>query len=430
MTSVIILAAGAGTRMKSDLPKVLHKIAGKPMIYFIIKEAKKISDDVHIVLYHQKDKISSYINEVFDNVHIHIQNHTQYPGTAGAVMNIEFKYPKTFVLNGDMPLINSTKLQDFLNKDSDIVLSSIKMNNPDGYGRIVIDTNDKVIKIVEQKDADEEIKEIKEVNAGVYLFDTNLLYEFLSKINSNNSQNEYYLTDIIELCINANKNVSRVVVDSKVFMGVNNKYELSIADSIKQENIKKKFMLDGVIFENKDSVYCEDGVVIEGECIIESGVIIRGDSVIKNSHIKGHSIIEDGIILDSSIGPFARIRPNSNIKDTHIGNFVEVKKSNLNNIKAGHLSYIGDCQIDEGTNIGAGFVSCNYDGVNKHKTIIGKNVFVGSGVKVVAPSTIEDDVIIGAGTTIRENLKQGVLAVSKPVVKIIPEYFYKFFKKK
>jgi len=429
MNSIIILAAGAGTRMKSKLPKVLHKLSGKPIIYFIIKEAQQISDDVHIVLYHQKEKISQYIQQNFENIHIHIQDHDKYPGTGGAIMGIDLKYDKSFVVNGDMPLITAQKLKDFLDFDSDIVISSMNMQNPSGYGRIISDDNNTVKKIVEQKDASESEKKVKKVNAGLYLFKTKILNEFIKKINNHNEQKEYYLTDIIELCIDAKKNVVCVDVDKQYCQGVNNKYELSLADNTMQYRIKKNLMINGAIFESPDSVYCEYDVEMIGENIIDSGVVLRGKSIIQDSHIKANCVIEDAVIANSSIGPMARIRPQSNIKNTHIGNFVEVKKSNLDGVKAGHLSYIGDALIKEGSNIGAGFISCNYDGKNKHKTIIGKNVFVGSGTKLVAPITIEDDVIIGAGSTIRKNIQKGNLVLTKGSLIQKRNYFYDFFKK-
>jgi len=189
-------------------------------------------------------------------------------------------------------------------------------------------------------------------------------------------------------------------------------------------------MSQGVIMRMPETIYIENSVIIEGESILENGVTLLGDTKIISSHIKTNSIVENSTIEDSSIGPIARIRPNSILKDTHIGNFVEVKKSNLTGVKAGHLAYLGDSQIDEGTNIGAGTITCNYDGINKHKTIIGKNVFIGSDTQLIAPVTLEDNCMIGAGSTITKDIKSGELVITRVKPKTIKDYFYKFFGKK
>jgi len=213
-------------------------------------------------------------------------------------------------------------------------------------------------------------------------------------------------------------------------MGVNSKHHLSIAENLMQERIKKEFMEKGVLMRLPQTIYIESDVEIEGECILENGVSLLKGAKISHSHIKTNSIIEKSIIKNSSIGPMARIRPDSVIENSHIGNFVEVKKSTLNGVKAGHLSYLGDALIDEGTNIGCGTITCNYDGKGKYRTIIGKNVFVGSDTQLVAPVTIEDDVIIASGTTVTKNIPKGSLAINREPLKIIPNFFYKFFGKK
>ena len=197
-----------------------------------------------------------------------------------------------------------------------------------------------------------------------------------------------------------------------------------------QNRIKEELMLQGVIMRFPDSIYIDCRASFEGECILENGVTILGKSKLINAHIKTNSVIEESIIEDSDVGPMGRIRPLSHIKGTHIGNFVEVKKSTLNGVKAGHLSYLGDATIDEGSNIGAGTITCNYDGKAKYQTIIGKNVFVGSDTQLVAPVTIEDDVIIGAGTTVTKDVSKGSLAISRTPLKIVAKFYYHFFGKK
>lgn len=426
--SIIILAAGQGTRMKSTLPKVLHKISGKPMLYYSIKEALKLSDDVTVVLYHQFEKVKAEMEKYFTNINFVIQDHENYPGTGGAVMGIVPKYEKVLVLNGDMPLIQASELEKF-DIDATIVMSVLQLQSADGYGRVIIE-NGNVKKIVEQKDATEEELKITTANAGIYQFCSKFLLENLPKLNNDNAQKEYYITDLVEMAINEGRVLKPLVVNEENFKGVNSKVELSDAEVIHQNRLKKELLKAGVIMRLPDTIYIEEGVEIEGESIIENGVSILGNSKIINSHIKTNSVIESSIVKDSDVGPMARIRPDSKIVSTHIGNFVETKKAILNGVKAGHLSYLGDCEIDEGTNIGCGTITCNYDGVNKHKTIIGKNVFVGSDTQFVAPVVIEDDVLIGAGATVTSDIKKGELYITRAKAKTIDGYFYRHFESK
>lgn len=426
--SIIILAAGAGTRMKSDTPKVLHKISGKPMLYYSIKEALKLSDDITVVLYHQFEKVKAEIEKYFSNINFVIQDHKNYPGTGGAVMGIVPKYEKVLVLNGDMPLIQASELEKF-DINATIVMSVLELESADGYGRVIIE-NGNVKKIVEQKDASEDELKITTANAGIYQFETKFLLENLPKLDNNNAQKEYYITDLVEMAISQGKVLKPLVVNEENFKGVNSKVELADAEVIHQNRIKKEFMKAGVIMRLPDTIYIEEGVGIEGESIIENGVSLLGNSKIINSHIKTNSVVEDSIVKDSDVGPMGRVRPGSELTNTHIGNFVETKKAKLTGVKAGHLSYLGDCSIDEGTNIGCGTITCNYDGVNKHQTIIGKNVFVGSDTQFVAPVNIEDDVLIGAGSTVTGNVKKGELYLTRAKAKTIDGFFYKHFSSK
>ena len=426
--SIIILAAGAGTRMKSDTPKVLHKISGKPMLYYSIKEALKLSDDITVVLFHQASRVQAEMEKYFSNINFVIQDHANYPGTGGAVMGIKPKYEEVLVLNGDMPLIQAEELKKF-DLDATIVMSVLELESADGYGRVIIE-NGNVKKIVEQKDATEAELAITTANAGIYQFETKFLLENLPKLNNSNAQKEYYITDLIEMAIEQGKVLKPLVVNEENFKGVNSKVELADAEVIHQNRIKKEFLKAGVIMRLPDTIYIEEGVQIEGESIIENGVSLIGNSKIVNSHIKTNSVVEDSIVVDSDVGPMGRIRPGSQLNKTHIGNFVETKKAILNGVKAGHLSYLGDCSIDEGTNIGCGTITCNYDGVNKHQTIIGKNVFVGSDTQFVAPVNIEDDVLIGAGSTVTGDVKKGELYLTRAKAKTIGGYFYKHFSSK
>ncbi len=429
--SIIILAAGAGTRMKSTTPKVLHKISGKPMLYYSIKESLEISDDIVVVLYHQYERvletISSYFQEEIKEKKIKFvkQDHENYPGTGGAVMNITPAHDKVLVLNGDMPLIQADELKKF-DVDATIVMSVLNLDSADGYGRVVIE-NEKVVKIVEQKDASEDELKINIANAGIYQFDTKFLLEKLPTLSNDNAQKEYYITDLVEMAINENKTLIPLEVNEENFKGVNSKVELADAEVIHQNRIKKEFLKQGVIMRLPDTIYIEEGVQIEGESILENGVTLLGNTKIINSHIKTNTVVEDAILVDSDAGPMARVRPGSELNKTHLGNFVETKKAKLNGVKAGHLTYLGDCEIDEGTNIGCGTITCNYDGVNKYKTIIGKNVFVGSDTQLVAPVTVSDDVMIAAGSTVTSDISSGELYLTRAKKKSISGYFYKHF---
>jgi bifunctional UDP-N-acetylglucosamine pyrophosphorylase/glucosamine-1-phosphate N-acetyltransferase len=306
-------------------------------------------------------------------------------------------------------------------------MSVIKMDDSSGYGRVVID-GDEVVKIVEEKDATDKEKEIKTVNAGIYLFANNMLGKYLPKLSNDNAQEEYYITDVVEFAKNDGFKISPLYVKEENFKGVNSKYDLAEAEMIMQKRIKKKFMDAGVIMRLPETIYIDSDVEIEGESFIENGVTLLKGAKIINSHIKANSIVEDSKIINSSVGPLARVRPGSELSDTNIGNFVEVKKSTLKGVKAGHLSYLGDSFIDEGTNIGAGTITCNYDGKKKYKTVIGKNVFVGSDTQIVAPVTIEDNVLVAAGTTVNGDVKEGSLAISRTSMKTVEGFFHKFFK--
>jgi bifunctional UDP-N-acetylglucosamine pyrophosphorylase/glucosamine-1-phosphate N-acetyltransferase len=315
-----------------------------------------------------------------------------------------------------MPLLDLPAMQSFLDLDGDIVMSIIKLDDPNGYGRVIIG-NDGVERIVEQKDANLEELKTQTVNAGVYLFSKEVLETYVPKLSNDNAQAEYYLTDVIAMAKADNKSIAPLMVEEEQFMGVNSKLDLSKAEVVMQRRIKEQWMAAGVTFV--------------GECELENGVHIKGDTLIENAHIKAHSVIESSVIKNSDVGPMGRVRPASLLEDTHIGNFVEVKKSTLTGVKAGHLAYIGDAQIHEGSNIGAGVITCNYDGKNKYKTIIGKNVFVGSDSQIVAPVVIEDDVMIAAGTTVTASkVESGNLVLSRAPQKMIKGFFYKFFGKK
>ena len=424
--SVVILAAGQGTRMKSATPKVLHKICGEYMLYYAVKTALEISDDVQVVLYHEADLVKKSLQDVFgDACSFVIQDHTNYPGTGGAVMAAVPKHGRVIVTNGDMPLITKNSLEKFLDKKEPLVMSAINLANPSGYGRVV--TNGSLVtKIVEEKDATDEQKLITLVNAGVYIFDTEFLNQNLLKLTNTNAQKEYYLTDLVEIAAQNNQ-ATWIEVDESEFKGVNSKIDLAGAEEIMLERIRNQWMAAGVTMRLPQTIYIDNAVIFEGECEVESGCVIRGKSFIAKSTIKTSSVIEDAQIVESDCGPMARIRPKSKLYKTHIGNFVECKNARLDGVKAGHLSYLGDCIAKDGTNIGAGTITCNYNGIKKYETVIGKNVFIGSDTQLVAPVIIQDNVMIAAGTTVTKDIASGELAISRTPQKNVVGFFKKFF---
>jgi bifunctional UDP-N-acetylglucosamine pyrophosphorylase/glucosamine-1-phosphate N-acetyltransferase len=427
--SVIILAAGKGSRMKSDTAKVLHPISGRPMLYHSIKAAKAISNDVTVVVAHQKEAVIETIGSLFDEITFAVQDLEQYPGTGGALMGIKPKNEKVLVLNGDMPLVTAEALQGFLETDADIIMSIFDLEDPSGYGRVVL-SDAGVERIVEEKDATPEERAITHVNAGVYCFKRDILEAFLPRLSNHNAQGEYYLTDIVGMAREEHRKIVPLLIDEEHFKGVNSKADLEAADVIMQRRIKAHWMKAGVTMQLADTIYIEEGVEFRGECTVENGARITGNSIIERSHVKAHSVVEDSVMVDSDCGPMAHLRPGSELYRTHIGNFVETKKALLRGVKAGHLSYLGDAEIDEGTNIGAGTITCNYDGKAKYKTKIGKNVFVGSDTQIVAPCEIEDDVMIAAGTTVTgKTVPSGSLAVSRTPMKIVKNFYHKFFAK-
>ncbi|EFS3142298.1 bifunctional UDP-N-acetylglucosamine diphosphorylase/glucosamine-1-phosphate N-acetyltransferase GlmU [Campylobacter coli] len=427
-TSILILAAGLGTRMKSEKPKVLQELCQKSMILHILEKAFAISEDVSVVLSHQKERVEKEILEHFPKTQILEQDLINFPGTAGALKGFTPKNEKVLILCGDMPLVEKTSLEALLQSEGELSLAVFNARDAKSYGRVII-KDDQVEKIVEFKDANEEERKVSVCNAGVYVIESKLLAQILPLIDNHNAAKEYYLTDSISLAKKQGASIKAVFVDEDEFMGINDKFELNIAQNLMQEKIKKHWMKQGVIFHLPQSTYIGMDVEFVGECEVYENVRIEGKSKIINSIIKSSSVIENSIVENSDVGPLAHLRPKCELKDTHIGNFVECKNAKLNGVKAGHLSYLGDCEIESGTNIGCGTITCNYDGVKKHKTIIGKNVFVGSDTQFIAPVKIEDDVIIAAGSSVDCNVESGVLFINRAEKKLIKDYFYKKFQK-
>ncbi|MDO5787868.1 MAG: bifunctional UDP-N-acetylglucosamine diphosphorylase/glucosamine-1-phosphate N-acetyltransferase GlmU [Fusobacterium sp.] len=433
----LILAAGKGTRMKSDMPKVIHKVNGIPMITKIIDTLSGLNPEENIlILGHKKEEVLKVVGENCDYV---LQ--TEQLGTGHAVIQAKEKLEgydgDVMILCGDTPLLRESTLKSLYeyHKESGAVttiLTSI-YENPFGYGRIV--KEDGLVKaIVEEKEASEEIKKIKEVNAGVYCFNSKELFKALDKIDNNNEKGEYYLTDVIGIQVSENKKVQSFILEDKMeILGVNSKVELAQAGKVLRDRKNRELMEEGVILIDPETTYVEESVKVGRDTILYPGVVLQGKTVIgENCEIIGNSriidsvlgnnirvessVIEESILEDGvTMGPFAHIRPKSLLKEkVHIGNFVEVKKSTLEKgVKAGHLTYLGDAQVGENTNIGAGTITCNYDGVNKFKTVIGKDAFIGSDSMLVAPVNIGEKALIGAGSVITKDVPSNSLAVSR-----------------
>lgn len=428
----LILAAGNGTRMKSDKPKVLHLVNGKPMLKKVIDVCENFGE-VLLVLGYKKDEV---LSEIPDKDYIYQE---QRLGTGHAVMISKDKiksYDSILITYGDGPLLTYETIKEMQKKFNENSLDAIVLtcivDNPYGYGRIIKKDNN-ISHIVEEKEATEDEKKINEINVGVYIFKTKSLLSVIDKLDNNNSKGEYYLTDIIKL-LNDNKfkTNSYILKDKNEMLGVNSKEELAIASEILRKRKLKELMNEGVIIIDPNNTYIEEEVEIGADSVIYPNTIITHNSkigsnvVIYSSRIEG-SIIADNCKIDNStieysnvsnnvsIGPYAHLRKGSILKDNvHIGNFVEVKNATIaSNVKAGHLSYLGDCSIDTNTNIGAGTITCNFDGKIKHHTNIGKNTFIGSNTIIVSPVNIGDNVITGAGSVITKDIDNNKLAIAR-----------------
>lgn len=436
----VILAGGLGKRMHSKIPKVLHNILDAPMIYHVINTVNKLKPEKLIVV------VGKYYNEIknalteFNNITYAYQEKAK--GTADALIKaipfIEEKNNTILVLNGDTPLISTETIKRFLklhikNKNSISVLTFIS-RNPSSYGRIKKDNKGNIISIVEESDANEEEKTINEVNSGIYAFEKRAL-RLLNHIKINKKKKEYYLTDIIELASKEGLNISAYCIGSEEeLMGINTPKELDEANKYFKNKLINNLIKKGVSFIDKDSVYISSKVSISRETIIYPNVFIEGntkigtkckifpnvhiiDSYIGNGvEIKDSSVIEKSVIKDNvKIGPFAHLRPESIIgQNSKIGNFVEVKKSKIGKgTKAAHLTYIGDSKIGNHVNIGAGTITCNYDGYKKNITKISDDVFIGSDSQLIAPVKIGKGAYVGAGSTITKNVPPYSLALSR-----------------
>ncbi len=434
---VLILAAGEGTRMRSKLPKVLHRLAGRPLLSHVIETARDFSpDEITLVYGHGGEQV----RDLLDADDLDWCEQKERLGTGHAVIQaLPFLHQvdQVVILYGDVPLISDATLQAMLNglQSSDLVLLTVKLDDPAGYGRIVRNEAGQITAIVEQKDASENQLAISEINTGIMAIKRTRLEAWLDRIDNINSQQEYYLTDIIALAVNDGVEIEAVSPDSEEeVMGINDRKQLAHLERHYQRQQAEELMRSGATLADPDrldirgnlqagiDVFIDCNVIFEGDVELADGVRIGPNVLIKNAVIKenveilANSVIEECVIGSGCrVGPFARIRPETELaENVHIGNFVEVKKSQVaSGSKINHLSYVGDSQIGSKVNIGAGTITCNYDGANKHQTIIGDNAFIGSDTQLVAPVTIGAGATIGAGSTITKDTPPDKLTLSR-----------------
>ncbi len=446
---ILILAAGLGTRMRSDLAKVLHKLDGRPLINHVCHTATALAPrSIFVVVGHQGEDVKTAVLRELDEQLARFVWQRDQLGTGHAVNSAREFLAETdstlLVLSGDVPMIRAETLAALIQqhrghrgRGATCTILTVKLDDPTGYGRVVRDDSGQFDSIVEQKDATDEERAIREINSGIYCFDTRKLFDALSKVKNHNAQGEYYLTDVPALMRQSGEDVSLFRHDDPFEIeGINNRVQLADMERILCRRVVKKLMLDyGVTFIDPKNAYISQratigrdtviypNVSIEGESLIGDGCTIRSGTRISNSKIgNGVEILDHCVINDAEIaggariGPFAHLRPAAKIgENAHVGNFVEIKKSVLGRgSKANHLTYIGDATVGENTNIGAGTITCNYDGKNKHRTEIGDNVKIGSDTMFIAPVKIGDGVVTGAGSVVTKDVDANTLVVGAP----------------
>ncbi len=431
----ILLAAGEGTRMRSNLPKVLHKIGGLSMVGHVIRAFEGAGcENLALVVGNQAEKVSQECEKLSSRLISYIQN--ERLGTAHAVLAAQesFKDGKNHIIigYGDTPLVTAelfNAIKDALLEGADIAVLGFESDNPHGYGRLVMN-GEALIAIREEKDANDEERAIKFCNSGIMGLRGKHAHDILRVIGNNNAKGEYYLTDAVEIAHAKGLKVRAVIGKEEETLGVNNRYELSNAEAIFQRRKRKEFMLSGVTLQAPETTFfsydTEIGAdsVIEPNCFFAPGVCLAENVTIKaNSYLEGDVVNNKKVSIASEaiIGPFARLRPGSLIGEkVKVGNFCEIKNAQIEKgAKVNHLTYIGDAEIGAGANIGAGTITCNYDGYSKYKTIIGQNAFIGSNSSLVAPITIESGAYIGSGSVVTKNVEKDALAVARGKLRII-----------
>jgi len=443
--AAVILAAGKGTRMKSQLPKVLHPICGAPMLQYPLQAAQQAGfTQLQVVVGHQ----SEAVRETFSAAQVSWVEQTEQLGT-GHALSCAAEALTDFsgtllLLCGDVPLLRAETLQQLLafhaQQQAAVTVLTAEMPNPTGYGRI-IRNGEQVLQIVEEKDASDQQRLVKEINTGTYLFDAAFVFDALKNLKTDNAQGEYYLTDVVAAAVAAGKKTRAICVsDPTEVMGINDRCQLAEAEALMRWRINTALMRSGVSMIDPTTVYVDAGVVVGSDsvlhpnvqlrgtttlgsnCVVETGVVVVNSNIADGVQLKAGSAIEEAQIgPNCKIGPMAHLRPGTVLLGNNkIGNFVETKKALLGEgSQSSHLTYIGDAEVGRNVNFGCGTITCNYDGVNKHKTIIEDDVFIGSDVQFVAPVRIGRNSLIGAGSTITKDVPADSLALSRSEQKVI-----------
>ena len=431
----IILAAGKGTRMNTNLPKVMQPLGGQSLISHVIKTAKESSKNITVVIGHEKALLKQHLATI--DPQILTADQDEQLGTAHAVKTAAHLIKdgeKVLVLYGDVPLISSRTIAALIDSGQECTLLSMILNDPTGYGRVVTNDQNQALKIIEQKDASDDERLIQEVFTGILLIDGQLLKAALEDINNQNAANEYYLTDLVEILSAKGVKINCIQANPSEVMGANNKKELHELESILRNMGSEKLLEQGITLLDATRVDVRGDVEAGKDCTIDVNVIFEGKVTLGNNvTIKSNVVLQDVSIGDNSviesfshlssaivgsncnIGPYARLREGSEIGDNaKIGNFVETKKTKLGDgAKANHLAYLGDADIGKKTNVGAGTITCNYDGTNKHKTSIGEESFIGTNSSLVAPVNIGKGSYVGAGSVITKDVPDEALAVGR-----------------
>ena len=452
-TAVVVLAAGKGVRMKSALPKVLHPAAGRPLAEHVLRIARAVLAEANggrlvVVVGAGREAVVELVERVAPGAIVAVQDPPRGTGDAVRAAAPHFgDASRVVVLSGDVPLLRPATVTRLLaeldaRRDTPVAFLTAVLPNPPPYGRVLRDANGIVVAVVEERDATDEEKRIREVNAGVYAFDRSFLEGALARLEPTNAQGEYYLTDVLAMAVESGRPAHGVAVDDPdEILGVNSRAELAIVDARLRRRAADAALAAGATLIRPETITLDEEAVLEPECVVEpftsllgrtrigpgsrigQGSVIRDSTIGADVTVKPYCVMEGASVGNGAVvGPFARLREGTELAaGVHVGNFVETKKAVLHEgVKANHLTYLGDTEVGERTNVGAGVITCNYDGFAKHRTTIGRNVFVGSDVQLVAPVTVGDGAIVGAGTTVTEDVPPDALVTSRSPQKNAP----------